>query len=103
MTDLGIDIDKRGTFSINQVPHSTHLKNGPADKVKALRKYGKPVPESLLKAAENRANMVVVEATSSSGSVAASPNDQYDASYLSPVTIGTKTFHLDFDTGSSDL
>ncbi|EMD58675.1 hypothetical protein GGP41_006123 [Bipolaris sorokiniana] len=98
-----IQLDKRGTFSINQVPHSTHLKNGPADKVKALRKYGKPVPESLLKAAENRANMVVVEATSSSGSVAASPNDQYDASYLSPVTIGTKTFHLDFDTGSSDL
>lgn len=98
-----MDIDKRGAFSINQVPHSTHLKNGPAEKVKALRKYGKAVPENLLKAAENRANTVVVEASASSGSVTATPSDQYDTSYLCPVTIGTQTFQLDFDTGSSDL
>ncbi|KAJ5029158.1 aspartic peptidase domain-containing protein [Bipolaris maydis] len=98
-----IQLDKRGAFSINQVPHSTHLKNGPAEKVKALRKYGKAVPENLLKAAENRANTVVVEASASSGSVTATPSDQYDTSYLCPVTIGTQTFQLDFDTGSSDL
>jgi hypothetical protein len=98
-----IQLDKRSAFSVEQVQHSTHLKNGPADKIKALRKYGKAVPESLLKAAENRANTVVVEASANSGSVGASPSDQYDSSYLSPVTIGSQTFHLDFDTGSSDL
>jgi aspergillopepsin I len=36
------------------------------------------------------------------GTVAASP-DQYDAEYLCPVTIGSTTLNLDFDTGSADL
>jgi aspergillopepsin I len=28
---------------------------------------------------------------------------QYDSEYLCPVTVGSQTLNLDFDTGSSDL
>ena len=83
--------------------HSTYQKNGPADKIKVLRRHGKAVPEELIKAAENRANNAVVTADASSGSVTTTPSDQNDSSYLTPVSIGGQTFHLDFDTGSSDL
>ncbi|USP80309.1 hypothetical protein yc1106_07583 [Curvularia clavata] len=98
-----VQIDKRSAFSVGQVAHSTHQKNGPADKIKVLRRHGKAVPEELIKAAENRANNAVVTADASSGSVTTTPSDQNDSSYLTPVSIGGQTFHLDFDTGSSDL
>jgi hypothetical protein len=67
--------------------------------IKTLRKYGKPVPQSLLDAAANTATVHI----DSQGSVPAVPGDSYDSSYLSPVTVGSKTLHLDFDTGSADL
>jgi hypothetical protein len=73
---------------------------GAAQVVKALRKYGKAVPESLIAAAENSA---VVRVEDDTGTDPAVPNDQYDSAYLSPVTVGSNTVHLDFDTGSADL
>lgn len=98
-------VEKRSAFSVKQVPHTTYLKNGPAQKVKTLRKYGKPVPRSLLAAAESRAAVVeaFTAAAADSGSDPAVPSDQYDSSYLSPVTVGSTTVELDFDTGSADL
>ncbi|CAO2652602.1 Nn.00g008850.m01.CDS01 [Neocucurbitaria sp. VM-36] len=96
-----VQINKRETFTVEQVQRGTYLKNGPEQKVKTLRKYGKPVPQSLLDAAENRANVFTVTAVN--GSAPAVPGDEYDSLYLSPVTVGSKTVQLDFDTGSSDL
>ncbi len=100
---LTCDADKGTSFSVEQVPRSTYLKNGPEQKIKALRKHGKAVPQSLIEAAQNRASNTVVAAAAASGSVPATPNDEYDSAYLSPVTVGSTTVHLDFDTGSSDL
>jgi hypothetical protein len=73
---------------------------GPAQMVKTLQKYGKVVPQSLQAAAENNA---AVHADTNTGSDPAVPTDQYDTAYLSPVTIGSSTLHLEFDTGSADL
>ncbi|KAF1833104.1 aspartic protease PEP1 [Decorospora gaudefroyi] len=100
-----IQLDKRSAFSIEQVPRSRYLKNGPQQRVRALRKHGKAVPAELLKAATLRANMSsgVVTAATGKGTVPAVPEDEYDSAYLSPVTVGNTTVHLDFDTGSSDL
>lgn len=42
-------------------------------------------------------------AAATSGSEPANPSDEYDSSYLSPVTVGTANLNLDFDTGSADL
>jgi len=93
-------VQKRDTFSVEQVKHSVHLKNGPAQVAKTLRKYGKVVPQHIQAAADARANTVTAAST---GSEPANPSDEYDSSYLSPVTIGSTTVNLDFDTGSADL
>lgn len=95
-----VQLDKRATFSVQQVERTTYLKNGAEQKVKTLRKYGKPVPQSLLDAVENAAVFSIEDVN---GSAPAVPGDQYDSLYLSPVTIGSTTLQLDFDTGSSDL
>ncbi|KAF1844366.1 aspartic protease PEP1 [Cucurbitaria berberidis CBS 394.84] len=99
-----VQLNKREAFSVEQVQRGTYLKNGPAQLVKALRKHGKPVPQSLLDAAENRANAAnVFSLADVNGTVPAVPNDENDSLYLSPVTIAGNTLHLDFDTGSADL
>ncbi|KAJ4309739.1 Aspartic protease snp2 [Neodidymelliopsis sp. IMI 364377] len=94
-------VQKRDAFSVEQVKHNIYLKNGPGQVAKTLRKYGKVVPQHIQAAADNRANTVTALATT--GSEPANPSDDYDSSYLSPVTIGTTTVNLDFDTGSADL
>ncbi|PSN75003.1 aspartic protease PEP1 [Corynespora cassiicola Philippines] len=100
-----VDIRKRETFSISQVARKTYLKNGPEQVAKTLRKFGKPVPDHILAAATNRAAAADLATISSddNSSVPAVPGDEYDTLYLSPVTIGNTTVHLDFDTGSGDL
>ena len=50
-------VQKRDVFSVEQVKHSVHLKNGPAQVAKTLRKYGKVVPEHIQAAADARANV----------------------------------------------
>jgi len=97
-----VQLEKRNTFSVEQVERSKYLKNGPQQMAKTLRKYGKPVPANLLAAVENSA-VYATAAANDTGSDPAVPADQYDSLYLSPVTIGNSTVQLDFDTGSSDL
>ncbi|KAF2437954.1 aspartic protease PEP1 [Karstenula rhodostoma CBS 690.94] len=99
-------VERRKAFSVEQVHKKIFAKNGAAATVKTLRKYGKPVPENLLKAAEIGPNDQILTTLASSGSDPAIPGDAYDSLYLSPVTIGTTnptTVNLDFDTGSGDL
>lgn len=103
-----VTLDKRSTFTVEQVARSKHIKNGPEQMIKTLRKYGKPVPDQLLKAAADaKASFadagIATTAAAGQGTDPAVPSDQYDSSYLSPVTIAGTTVHLDFDTGSSDL
>lgn len=95
-----VQLEKRGAFSVHQVERALYLKNGAEQKVKTLRKYGKPVPQSLIDAVDNAA---VVSIEDVNGSAPAVPGDQYDSLYLSPVTVGNSVLQLDFDTGSSDL
>jgi len=80
--------------SVVQVVHNHgFLTTGAHSMMRTYMKYGKAPPANVKTA---------VASSSSSGTVAASP-EQYDSEYLSPVTIGGQTLHLDFDTGSSDL
>lgn len=79
-------------FSINQIASPrTQPKtiNIPAVYASALAKYGGTVPASLRAAADH-------------GSVVTTPEPN-DVEYLTPVTVGGSTLHLDFDTGSADL
>ncbi|KIW03892.1 hypothetical protein, variant 2 [Verruconis gallopava] len=78
-----------GAFRVEQVQGSTVLKNGAAAIQKAYVKYNKQTPANVAKAA-------------ASGTVTANP-EQYDSEYLCPVTVGSTTLNLDFDTGSADL
>ena len=50
-------VQKRDAFTVEQVKHSVHLKNGPAQVAKTLRKYGKVVPSHIKSAADARANV----------------------------------------------
>ncbi|WPG98724.1 Hypothetical protein R9X50_00151800 [Acrodontium crateriforme] len=84
---------KAHQFSVQQVARGKHFKNGAIEILKASRKYGSTPSEALVKAA----------AAAQQGSVTASPSDSMDDSYICPVTTGSNTLHLDFDTGSSDL
>ncbi|KAF2143407.1 uncharacterized protein K452DRAFT_225302 [Aplosporella prunicola CBS 121167] len=61
--------------------------------LKTYQKYGAQAPSDVQSAA----------AASTTGTVNASPEDQYDSLYLCPVDIGGSTLQLDFDTGSADL
>ena len=79
---------KKG-FTINQSIAKPFLP-GPLQVQKAYRKFNVAVPAD------------VAAAAADDGTVAATP-EQYDAEYLSPVTIGGQTLNLDFDTGSADL
>nr|AUS76867.1 aspartic proteinase [Leptoxyphium fumago] len=85
----------KGDFSIDQVSKGSFYKSGPLAMAKTYSKYAKHgavMPE----------NVSIAATAASTGSVSASP-ESYDESYLIPVSIGGTTFHLDLDTGSSDL
>lgn len=92
-----IALENRKAFTIDQVSRTLQHKNGPKQLAKTYRKYGAAVPENVLAASQT------VQAAADAGSAPAEPNDEYDSAYLSPVTIGNKTVHLDLDTGSADL
>ena len=79
---------KKG-FTVNQSV-AKPFQPGPVQVQKAYNKYKRPVPAD------------VAAAAAGDGSVVNTP-EQYDAEYLSPVTIGGQTLNLDFDTGSADL
>lgn len=90
VTASPVALEKRKTFTLNQVAKNTYVKNGAASIAKTYEKFGKSVPANILAAAAQQ------------GTVAANPEDE-DVSYLCPVTVGTTTMDLDFDTGSADL
>ncbi|KAJ8608663.1 hypothetical protein MRB53_039547 [Persea americana] len=74
-------------------------KNGPAEYLKAMNKYGAAPSNNTATVADAAA-----AASGQMGTVSANP-EQYDEAYLCPVTIGTPGIQtmLDFDTGSADL
>jgi hypothetical protein len=71
------------------VANPNFAKNPISGMIRALQKYGAPMPQAM---AEGIAN----------GTVVATP-DGTDIDYLCPVDIDGQTLMLDFDTGSSDL
>lgn len=80
------------SFSVHQVArkHAGPKKvNLPGMYAHALGKYGAKIPRHVL-------------AASASGSVVATPSAS-DEEYDCPVTVGSTSLALDFDTGSSDL
>ncbi|PWY66072.1 aspergillopepsin I precursor [Aspergillus heteromorphus CBS 117.55] len=84
----------KGFFSIHQVAkpsvaNRTRSVNLPAAYARSLAKFGATVPQSVQDAAGE-------------GSAVTTPQAD-DAEYLTPVTVGGSTLHLDFDTGSADL
>ncbi|TKA71063.1 hypothetical protein B0A55_07231 [Friedmanniomyces simplex] len=88
-------LKSRSTFQIEQVAAGKVFKSGPVAMMKTYNKYarvGAVAPSAVVDAA----------AAAQSGEVAANP-EQYDESYLCPVTVGGQTLNLDFDTGSADL
>ncbi|KAK1814060.1 hypothetical protein LTR12_011578 [Friedmanniomyces endolithicus] len=85
----------RSTFKIEQVAVGKVFKSGPVAMMKTYNKYAKV-------GAVAPSAVVAAAAAAQSGEVTATP-EQYDESYLCPVTVGSQTLNLDFDTGSADL
>ena len=89
------NIFRRDAFEIIQVAGPKFFKNGPTQMLKTYNKFasvGAKAPSEVLAAA----------AAAQTGEVSANP-EQYDQSYLCPVTVGSSQLNLDFDTGSADL
>jgi len=88
----GSPVEKRKTaFTVHQTVPKPFIKSGPAAVAAVYAKYGATPPKDVIDAA-----------ASNDGTVTTNP-EQYDSEYLTPVTIGSQTLNLDFDTGSSDL
>ncbi|KAK0612786.1 aspartic peptidase domain-containing protein [Bombardia bombarda] len=94
----------QGRASLKQVRNPSYRFNGALSVYKTYLKYGAPVPDYLIKAVA-KMGVSHPESRRGTGSAAATPIDEYDIAYVTPVTIGTppQTLNLDFDTGSSDL
>jgi len=85
----------RSTFQVKQVATGKTYLNGPLAMLKTYNKYAKV-------GAQAPTEVLAAAAAAQSGQVTATP-EQYDESYLCPVTVGGTTLNLDFDTGSADL
>lgn len=90
-----VEVHKRSAFSVNQVAAGKVYKNGPLQMMKTYAKYAKV-------GAVAPSDVVSAAAAAQSGQVTATP-EEYDESYLCPVSVGGQTLNLDFDTGSADL
>ncbi|KAI4152454.1 MAG: hypothetical protein LQ340_002908 [Diploschistes diacapsis] len=96
-------------FKISQVANPSFTgRNGPAHYTKAVAKYA-VTANSTVTTSTNDATVAGGSAVlrASVGATTETANIYGDGNtiqeYLCPVTIGSKTFTLDFDTGSSDL
>jgi hypothetical protein len=93
LASVGAAVPTKQGFSIPLVPkNSTTIPYGQHLTAKVYKKFGKDAPSH-----------VVAAAAAVTGSVTATPEDAYDSEYLAPVTVGSTTLNLDFDTGSADL
>ncbi|KAI8626539.1 acid protease [Xylariaceae sp. FL1651] len=117
-------IRRGGVYKVNRVPNSNYnSRNGPQALLRALRKYGMPVPASVEHAAavqdeilakrnaqerrlraKGRRSQLCDEKSAGGkvGLVTAAPEAD-DVEYLSPVKIGGQTLNLGLDTGSADF
>ena len=87
-----VELEKRGAaFRLDQTVQKPFILSGPSAMAKTYAKYNKAIPA-----------VIAVAAANNDGTVTADP-EEYDAEYLCPVTVGSTTLNLDFDTGSSDL
>ena len=99
--------NEKRSFTITQVERRSTsgnftIKTGAHAYAHSLRKYN--APESDIQFAERAIDVHLAErGVSASGSVPAYVPSYADVEYDCPVTIGTQTFKLDLDTGSSDL
>ncbi|MCJ1443222.1 MAG: Type I transmembrane sorting receptor [Stictis urceolatum] len=85
--------DARSGFRIKQEKIKLgYMRSGTHLTANVYRKFGKQMPSD-----------VEAAAATVTGTVVATPEDEYDDAYLSPVSIGGQTLQLDFDTGSADL
>ncbi|EED16180.1 aspartic endopeptidase Pep1/aspergillopepsin F [Talaromyces stipitatus ATCC 10500] len=80
------------SFSINQVAVKKPAIHPAVKYAKALAKYHAEIPSNVASAA----------ASAQSGSATNKPTAD-DEEYVTPITAGSSTLHLDFDTGSADL
>ena len=81
-------------FSIPAIRNPNYKPNAAVLYAKALHKYGNPQEAArILASQDNGDGTGTVTATAQGG----------DSEYTCPVTVGSQTFTLDFDTGSSDL
>jgi len=86
-----IALEKRGDFSVKQQANADFAgRNGALALAKAYGKYGAT------------AEVAAATTVGGTGRVVANPT-QFDAEYISPVSIGGQTVNLVFDTGSADL
>jgi hypothetical protein len=95
-------LEKR-TFSVTQAQNSADQFDGAWALKKAYLKHGIPLPEHLKKRQLPIRPVASQSVTApGTGSVNAYSISN-DLEYVSPVTVGSTTMRLDFDTGSSDL
>jgi len=94
----------KGTYSAQQVRNPNFTgKHGTLALAKAYLKYGAKMPGDLESAVVRILADLGLDRRDT-GTATTTP-EQYDAEYLTPVSIGTpaQVLNLDFDTGSSDL
>jgi len=88
-------------FSVRAVPNKAHKKHGPKAMKHVMEKYGFELPSSL-KAMDVSIHARRAKNVKVTGSVQNTPAP-YDVEYICPVTIGSQTMNMNFDTGSADL
>lgn len=81
----------KGSFTIHQTTPRPYIKSGPAQLLSAYQRLNSIVPSTLRTAA-----------AANNGAVDASPSD-FDAAYLTSITIGGQTFNVPLYTGSDLL